>query len=741
MFNWFHKLGLRVKATLGVLIIVGMAIAANSVVTLYQSFWTVDQMTQRAARLNAIHLAQVSSWPLQTGNQVALTKTTRQATYHQDILFAAIYNADHKLLSFHIKDHDAWLTYQRSPNKLADSFVKATFPVRPVVQISNAEYPASGSASFGYVTIGYSTNAMHHAQTMQLIVMIAMFVLTASTAGLIVFKAVGRWTTRLGRLVHASDRIANGDLANQIEEDGHDEIGRLGQACEKMRRAVQQRDRTMQRFNELLQEEVDMRTEQLIAAKESAEESALSIQETNQKLRDQARHDDLTGLPNRTFLMERLTVCMARAKQNPDEQFAILFMDMDRFKVVNDSLGHAAGDELLIQFAKRMTSKLSQGYALPGLEPDVIARIGGDEFVLLIESVADTTDVCRLAQQIEQMLAEPFQIAGQDVFTASSIGIVMGGDRYREASDILRDADMAMYHAKGQEHSGGYHLYDQTMHEQALMRLQLENDLRQAIDRKQFSLRFQPIVDLKSGYISGFEALVRWDHPELGMVSPVRFVPIADETGLIVPLGTWILRQACADLKRLQSQLPSDRPLTMNINLSKRQISEPGIVQIVADAIAEAQVDPLDIRLEITESVIMETADQLIPVLHEFAALGCQLHMDDFGTGYSSLSCLHRFPLDALKIDRAFIVNMTDDPRHAAIVNTIVMLANNLGMKVTAEGVETKEQLAQVLAMDCDHCQGYYFAKPLTYAQAGELLADNHMPFETLRAEDSCQVN
>ncbi|MCC6579903.1 MAG: EAL domain-containing protein [Phycisphaeraceae bacterium] len=446
-----------------------------------------------------------------------------------------------------------------------------------------------------------------------------------------------------------------------------------------------------------------------------------------QRLRHQALHDELTGLPNRTLLMDRLTHCLLRAKRHKDFIFAVAFIDLDRFKIVNDSLGHAAGDQLLIEFSRRLNSLLRKSDTVARVEDDALARLGGDEFVLVLEDLADLAAVGRVAQRLQQVFTKPYDIAGQEVFTTGSIGVAVGDSSYERAEDLLRDADMAMYRAKGAGRDR-YEIYDKQMHREAVERLRLENDLRRALDAQQFMLNYQPIVELETGQIIGFEALVRWDHPERGVVSPIQFIPLAEETGMIVPLGIWVLKQACLELQQFNRRHPDHAPITISVNLSKRQISEPGLVGHVRQILEETGVPGHLLKLEITESVIMEASEGLIPVLEQLRGMGCQLHMDDFGTGYSSLSCLHRFPLDVIKIDRAFVVNMTDDPRYAAVVNAIVTLAHNLGMRVTAEGVETREQLAQVLSLECDFGQGHFFSRPVDLKGAMSML-DTDLPW------------
>ncbi len=450
--------------------------------------------------------------------------------------------------------------------------------------------------------------------------------------------------------------------------------------------------------------------------------------EAEEKLRHSALHDSLTGLANRRLLLDRLNQHLQLSQRNPDRRFAVLFLDFDGFKIVNDSLGHDVGDELLIGIAERLHDCLRVTDTLATTDDGDVARIGGDEFVILLEDIHGVEDAVIVADRIKEAMSEPFHIADQEVFTSASIGIASSETGYENADDILRDADTAMYHAK-ENGKARYQIFDEQMHVKALQRLRFENDLHLAIEDDQFLLNYQPLVDLSTNQVTGFEALIRWQHPELGLISPLDFIPLSEETGLIIPIGLWVMKTACKQLAIWQERFSSYENLSMNINISKRQICEPSFVEDVRKVIAETGVSPQDIRLEITETVIMENADTINDVLEALKSLGVQLHMDDFGTGYSSLSYLHLFPIDVLKIDRSFTSNLGSNVQYAAVVHAIVTLAHNLKMKVTAEGIETSDQLIQIIDMDCDQGQGMFFAAPLGIDDA-EILLSKNVTFE-----------
>jgi diguanylate cyclase (GGDEF)-like protein/PAS domain S-box-containing protein len=426
-----------------------------------------------------------------------------------------------------------------------------------------------------------------------------------------------------------------------------------------------------------------------------------------------AFHDALTGLPNRALFMDRLNQTLSRAQRQSQANFAVLFLDFDRFKVVNDSLGHAIGDKLLLQISERLRAAMRAS--------DSVARLGGDEFVMLIEEFANLQEVTQIAERLQRELARPFQIDGHEVFSTVSIGIAPGSVRYTRADELLRDADTAMYQAKRLGRAR-YEIFEDTMHERAMQLLQIETDLRRAVKRSEFRLFYQPIVSLATGQIVGLEALVRWQHPERGMIAPMDFIPIAEETGLIVPIGQWVLTQACRQLLAWQQRGLVGTDGWVSVNLSARQLTQPDLVKQVEKTLWQTGLEPSCLKLEITESAVMENSERVVEVMHRLDALGVLLSMDDFGTGYSSLSYLHSFPFTSLKIDRSFINRMNGNEESFEIIKTIIALAQNLKMEVIAEGIETSEQIAHLQALNCQCGQGYYFSRPLDTQAIDQLL-------------------
>jgi len=424
-------------------------------------------------------------------------------------------------------------------------------------------------------------------------------------------------------------------------------------------------------------------------------------------------HDALTALPNRTLFMDRLKQALRHAHRRRRYLFAVLFLDLDRFKVVNDSLGHCMGDKLLTAIAHRLQSCLRTG--------DTIARFGGDEFTILLDDLDQVDDAIRVAERIEQALTVPLNLGKQKVFTTASIGIALSTTGYDRPEDVLRDADAAMYRAKTLGRAR-HEVFDAAMNARAIERLQLETDLRYATERGELVLHFQPDIDLRSGAIVGMEALVRWQHPQRGLIAPLDFIPLAEETGLILPVGQWVLTQACRQACAWQGYGSYGRPLVMSVNLSARQFQQPHLVEQVRTALQETGLAPSSLKLEITESVLMQDAETTVGALRALKGLGVQLAIDDFGTGYSSLNYLRRFPIDTLKVDRSFGSELPSDDGTEAIVRAVTALAHELGMDVTAEGIETTEELACVKALRCDRAQGYYFARPLPAEQIDALL-------------------
>ncbi|HKE55380.1 MAG TPA: EAL domain-containing protein [Pyrinomonadaceae bacterium] len=457
------------------------------------------------------------------------------------------------------------------------------------------------------------------------------------------------------------------------------------------------------------------------------------LEETKDHFRHAAFHDSLTGLPNRAMFTELLKAEIESSKRRPDHLFAVLFLDLDRFKNINDSLGHTHGDLLLVAFAERLEKTLRP--------VDTLSRFGGDEFAILLSGIADTTDAIRVAERIHEELTQPFVLDRNSAFASASIGIALSSSGYDRSEDILRDADTAMYRAK-ENGKARYEMFDSGMHARAVSRLQLESDLRKAVENMEFAIHYQPIIALETGRLAGFEALVRWNHPRRGLVSPNDFIPVAEETGLIVPIGQWVLEEACKRIREWQVHSPGHRSLSLSVNLSGRQVSQPDLVEQIKGALTRSKLNPHCLKLEITESVVMENAEAATIMFRQLRALGVQLSIDDFGTGYSSLSYLHRFPLNYLKIDRSFVGRMSTVDDNSEIVRTIATLARNLGMQVIAEGIETEEQHQQLKALGCEYGQGYLFSRPVDIEGALHLLAreverDSELGIDPINDQDA----
>ncbi len=435
-------------------------------------------------------------------------------------------------------------------------------------------------------------------------------------------------------------------------------------------------------------------------------------------------HDSLTGLPNRALFMKQLQATINKHRKNnkstsPPESstVAVLFLGLDGFKAINDSFGHRLGDQLLVATTQRLKTCLRPR--------DKLARVGGDEFAILRQEIKEKEEVTDLADQLQQKVTLPYKLNGQEVFTTASIGIVLGkANSDYEPEDILRDAHTAMHRAK-ESGKARHELFFTGMRVQVMTRLQLETDLRRAIERQEFQLYYQPIISLETGKVAGFEALIRWHHPQRGLVPPAEFIPVAEETDLILPLSQWIIREACLQLKVWQKQFPKDPPLLVSVNFSGRQFSQPNLVEQIEQTLQEADLDGRSLKLEITESTAMTDVESTIALLQRLKSLNLQLSIDDFGTGYSSLSYLHRFPTNTIKVDRSFVSRMGDGSEDAQIVQTIIMLGHNLGMDIVAEGVETAEQLARLRSLQCEYGQGFFFSKPLPAPEAEALLRRN----------------
>ncbi|MFZ0760569.1 MAG: EAL domain-containing protein [Candidatus Sulfotelmatobacter sp.] len=458
-----------------------------------------------------------------------------------------------------------------------------------------------------------------------------------------------------------------------------------------------------------------------------------------------AFHDGLTNLPNRVLFLDRLDRAMAVSRRHTDFKFAVLFIDIDEFKVVNDSLGHPAGDALLIQIAQRLTAclreadtisspRLGRSAADPAVGDSTLARPGGDEFAVLVEELHDPSDAVRVAERLQKRLAVPFDLNGHEIVIMASVGIAFSSSAGTEAQDLLRDAEIAMYRAK---HSGKAQceVFDNGMHVNALKRLQLETDLRKALELGEFRVYYQPIVSLRDNRIVGLETLSRWQRPQ-GIVMPGEFIAVADETGIILPINRQLLQEACQQLHAWHELFPSDSPLTVAVNITPKQFAQPNLASEIEQILRQTGMDPRCLDLEITETIAMADVAHSAVVLAELKALGARLSIDDFGTGYSSLSRLQGFPVDTLKIDRAFISRMDSDLETYEIVRIVVMLAHSLGLKVVAEGVETQQQVEMLKHIDCELAQGYLYSKPADPQTIQQLLIRDYAANPRLRSKD-----
>jgi diguanylate cyclase (GGDEF)-like protein/PAS domain S-box-containing protein len=439
--------------------------------------------------------------------------------------------------------------------------------------------------------------------------------------------------------------------------------------------------------------------------------------QAEEQLHHAAFYDSLTGLPNRALFTDHLQIAVSRSTQRQDHLFGVLFLDIDRFKNINDSLGHVVGDQLLKAVAERLARCVRP--------EDTVSRFGGDEFAILLNGINNSADAFAVTERILRSIESPFKLSGYDVFTSTSIGIALSSIGYHSSEEILRDADTAMYRAKEQG-KGRFEVFDKVMHARAISRLQLESDLRHALERREFEVYYQPIMRLEEGSVSGFEALIRWRHPVRGLVSPADFIPVAEDTELIIPIGQWVLLEACRQVREWQLAFPSDAPVTISVNLSGKQFKQPDLVGQVKQILYQTGLDPHCLRLEITESMVMEDAEAATAMLRQLRSLNVQLSIDDFGTGYSSLSYLHRFPVNILKVDKSFVGRMTVDEESLGIVETIITLASKLKMDVVAEGIETKEQWDKLKAFQCPYGQGYLFSKPVPADNAKELVREEH---------------
>jgi|GEM_PF-2144683 len=462
------------------------------------------------------------------------------------------------------------------------------------------------------------------------------------------------------------------------------------------------------------EEAIEERTIELAQANTRLKLEVKERKRAEEQLLHDAFHDSLTGLPNRALLLDRLGHAVDHWKRREDYILAVLILDIDHFKLINNSYEHSFGDELLVAIAQRIQGCVRSG--------DTVARLEGDEFCILLDDLPDVSEAALIAERIQKELKSPFHLKGKEIFITVSIGIAVSETKCERPEELLRDADTAMYRAKASGRAR-HEMFDKQMHIQVVRRLQMEGELRRAIEREEFLVYYQPVIALATDELVGFEALIRWQHPERGLVLPMDFIPLAEETGLIIPIGLWVLREACSRMRAWHIRFPSNPPLMVSVNLSGRQFAQSDLIEQIEEVIQATGLDAASLKLEITESVVMENAESAAVMLARLKELGIQLSIDDFGTGYSSLSYLSRFPIDMIKIDHSFVSRMHMGDENYEIVRTIVNLAHNLGRAVIAEGPETEEQVVRLKALGCEYGQGYYFARPLEKTAAENFIA------------------
>jgi diguanylate cyclase (GGDEF)-like protein/PAS domain S-box-containing protein len=517
-----------------------------------------------------------------------------------------------------------------------------------------------------------------------------------------------RWKAMLGYLDHEIGCTPS-EWLNRIHPDDHDGvIYALTNHIKNKTPHFQSEHRILHRdgmYRWMLVRGMAVRDTDGIAYRMAGSQTDITARKNaEEQLVHDAFHDLLTGLPNRALFLDRLDRTIEYNRRYENFSFAVLFLDLDRFKVINDSLGHAVGDQLLIEISKVLKTCMRSS--------DTVARFGGDEFVVLLNDIHDTQDAVKVVHHIQEVLSKPFRVGNNRVFTSASIGIVLSNGSYISKEEIMRDADIAMYEAK-MLGKANYAIFNTEMRRQAINRLSMENDLHHALVRGELNLYFQPIVSLKDNMLAGFESLLRWDHPQKGIILPEEFIPIAEETGLILDIGYWVLRKSCSLVKKWQDQFTEYQDLFININISQKQFNQPEFVHKLRKVLKETWLNPGCVNLEITENVLMENAESMIEILNKIRGLGVGLHVDDFGTGYSSLSYLQQFPIDTLKIDYSFINRIGTNGDRAEIVKTILVLARELGVDSIAEGIETENQMIQLRQLDCHYGQGFYFGKPM----------------------------
>ena len=638
-------------------------------------------------------ISQNCEYGVYTGDESTLNLAVQGLSTDADIVYVAVLSADGGILA-----RKVFRTSLEIPGDLHGN-------VTSVSQVRHADYVSRGdgeryleilypiaisqegikdpllqSASvmepkiIGYLRLGLTQEGLRK-KIRQLIISTALFTsfLVVLGSGLSIYLS-RKITFPVATLKAATQEIAKGNFDAPIEIKTTDEIADLASSFDYMRH---------------------------------------SLRTYRDQLVHDAFHDVLTGLPNRVLFIDRLAHAITTAKRRPDFLYAVLFIDLDSFKVINDSMGHTVGDQLLIDFSKKL---------LTCIRPDdTVARLGGDEFAVLIEDISGQGNALFVASRIKGELQHPFTVGGQEVFITGSMGVALSSAGYTSPEQVLRDADTALYQSKAHSRSD-FTVFESSMHTNAVERLHLETDLRRAIDRREFVTHYQPILSVGSKAIVGFEALARWHHPDRGLIAPGDFIPMAEETGLIVAIERQILRQACLQMKRWLELFSGNNLSFVSVNLAHKQIRQPDLIEFVSRTLQETGLDPENLKLEITENVLFEDPESATSLLWRLRDLGVKLYIDDFGTGYSSLSYLHQLPINGLKIDRSFVKRIGDDKDSQAIIRTILTLARDMNIETVAEGVETQKQLAHIESLNCIYWQGFLFSKPVKSDEAQALI-------------------
>ncbi|MEL4894960.1 EAL domain-containing protein [Crocosphaera sp. Alani8] len=669
MFNLFS---LRAKLTLSItLIVIGITSGLTFLsIKKEQEHYQANIRQKGELFLDSVDvLLRNSLYSLDVDTIVRSVEQFRE--YQTLIEVVCVFDAQGRLI---IESTQGDLTLEAQPDDLGKQIINSGIPI---YQQNNNYLLAAKPIIFGQQIVGGIAIKLSKEPLQEKIVAVRyqglLISIFACSGGVIIALVISHsFTSPLSQLIKATNRITEGDLTYRINLENRDEFSLLAKEFNKM--------------------------------SDCLEEILKKYQESNTQLQHDLFHENLTGLANRIYVIQEIESEIKKKKVNNDYNFSVLFLDCDRFKLINDSLGHDVGDQVLINIARRLDSCIRKD--------DLAARLAGDEFVILVKNIDDIQQVIKIADRILEKMSQPLILNTQQLVITMSIGLVMSKENYENADDLLRDADITMYHAK-QKGKAQYAIFQPIMQTQALERLDLETSLRKALKRQDFYLYYQPIISLAISQLIGFEALLRWHHPTQGCLSPGTFIPIAEETGLIVPLGEWVLQEACHQMSLWQSRFPFPQPLKISVNISSCQLNQPDFIDKVKRVLEESNLKANQLNLEITETAIMNNIESASFKLQCLQKLGLKISIDDFGTGYSSLNYLQQLPIDVLKIDRSFVSRLESHPREFQIIEAIIKLGNILGMETLAEGIETSEQFDLIKSLGANYAQGYMFSKPL----------------------------